>query len=134
MDGQRYKIDELLGEHGWELIEARKIDNDPWLIEMWLVKSVWSPTDCFAFFMFCSDEQIYAPNDKMPPATLSASLRKPDDWLAENASQFKLNEVFDDRAELFFGRGVEKNISQFFEDLAQLRQKYKDYYDRHPNQ
>jgi hypothetical protein len=128
MDGRRYKIKELLSEHGWELCEARKID-DCAIVEMWLVKSVWMPTDCFVFFTFETDPQDWVGSDAKPKAfRIVAKLKKPLDWMAESESQFEKNEKFDEKGYLYL-TNIEKNIPEFFKDLANLRQKFYNFYN-----
>ena len=56
MFAQQNKLKDLFPEYGWELVE-KQTPNDNWIIEVWLIKSLWSPTDCFVFISFNVDPQ-----------------------------------------------------------------------------
>jgi len=127
MVGEHNILKDLLGPNGWELVEARKLDHR-WYLEMWLIKSIRSPTDCFIFFTFETDPQMDEPTGRLPAYKITATLRKPVDWMAESDSQFDGNELFEDSTDLFLGRTVEKKIPAFFKDLANLRQKFYNFY------
>ena len=126
MDGQQRKLKEILDKHGWELVEARTIDHR-WYVAMWLIKSIWSPTDCFAFFTFETDPELYKPTGKLSAYKVLASLRKPVDWMAESESQFERNETFADKTNLFL-KNIDRDIPEFFKDLANMRQKFYNFY------
>lgn len=88
MFGQQNKLKELFSQNGWELVETREMD-DRWYVEMWLIKSTWSPTDCLIFFTFETDPELYKPTGRPTAYKIGATLKKPIDWLAESKSQFK---------------------------------------------
>jgi hypothetical protein len=130
MFGQQNKLKQLFDQHGWELVETRKLE-DLAVIELWLIKSTWSPTDCLVFLAFVIDPHDYhrkLQGEKTPASWIYASLKKPLDWMAESASEFEKNDVFEDGAYLYFGGSPEKKIPEFFNDLANLRQKFQSYY------
>ena len=131
MFGQQNNIKELFDRNGWELVETRKID-DVWVIEMWLIKSTWSPTDCFVFFSFQTDPQNwYLQREGAKPAVFKvvATLKKPVDWMAESVSEFEKNEVFNDSTGLYFSGHFKMQMTEFFKDLANLRQKFYNFYN-----
>lgn len=51
MFGEQNKLKELFDKYGWELVESQT-PNEWWIVEIWLIKSIWSPTDCRVFFEF----------------------------------------------------------------------------------
>jgi hypothetical protein len=128
MTGHHKKLVEVLKQNGWELVETRETDHR-WFVEMWLIRSHWSPIDCHIFFTFETDPQSYKPAGKLAAYNIVASLRKPADWLEDSKKQFEKNEPFDDRTYLFLGRNIEKKIPEFLNDLANLRQKFYNFYN-----
>lgn len=128
MEGQYYQLSQLLDKYGWELVETRTLDHR-WYVEQWLIKSTWSPTDCYVFLNFETDPQTYSTDAKPVADIIIASLQKPVYWMGETELQFEKNEPFDDRAYLNLGRNIEKHIPQFFKELANLRQRFYNFYN-----
>ena len=131
MFGQQNKLKEFFEQNGWELVETRKFD-DIAVIQMWLIKSTWSPRDCFVFLSFETDPQdwyLQRKGEKPRVARVVATLKKPLDWLAESASEFEKNDVFEDKAYLYFGGSAEKKIPDLGKDLAEMRQKFYNFYN-----
>lgn len=125
---QRRKLEESLAANGWEVVEVREIDHR-WFVELWLIKSLWSPTDCQIFFIFETDPQAYKPTGKLAAYNIPATLRKPADWLEDSKEQFEKNDPFDDRTYLFLGKNIEKRMPEFLNDLAGMRQKFYNFYN-----
>lgn len=84
MFGQQNKLKELFDKYGWELIESQ-IPTDWWIAEIWLIKSNWSPTDCYVFLSFRVDEQL---EDKTKRNfnvwAINMSLSQPLNWRIDN--------------------------------------------------
>ena len=128
MDGQFYQIRELSDKNGWELVEARTL-NHHWYVEQWLIRSTWSPNDCYVFFNFETDPMSFNRSEKPVAGILIASLQRPVYRMGESELQFEKNEVFEDRAYLNLGRRSEKQLPEFFKDLANMRQKFYNFYN-----
>ena len=128
MDSRYYQITNLLDKHGWELVEARTL-NHHWYVEQWLIRSTWSPTDCHVFLNFETDPQLPVVYEKPVAYVIIASLQKPVYWMGETEPEIAKNEPFDDRAYLYLGRNIERKIPEFFNDLANMRQKFYNFYN-----
>ena len=126
MFGEQNKLKELFGKYGWEFVESQ-IPNDDWIVELWLIKSVWSPTNCFVFLSFDVDPQWTDRAKKnFGVWAVTATLSQPYDWQAESDCVTELDFEIDlqNRAQITLGRRWEKYIPTFFEELADLRKKY----------
>lgn len=128
MFGEQNKLKELFDKYGWELIDSQS-PNVWWIEEIWLIKSIWSPTGCKVFLSFVVDGQW---TDRAKAAfgvdRIRASLNKPVDWMAE--SKFEFEEVMTDTNSsyiIYLGRRWERKIPEFFEELANLRLKYNNF-------
>jgi hypothetical protein len=121
MFGQQNKLKELFDKYGWELIETQ-ISNDWWIAEIWLIKSSWSPTDCYVFLSFRVDEEL---EDKTKRDfnvwSINISLQQPLNWRNDN---FDIDTIDDFYEEVSIKRNFEKRIIEFFEALARLRARY----------
>jgi hypothetical protein len=125
MFGQQNKLKELFGQYGWELVDSQT-PNVWWFVEIWRIKSIWSPTDCNIFLSFEVDPEW---TDRARAAfgvyRIVAALDKPVDWLAESETEFPEIEPHSDNcAYIYLGRGWEKRIPEFFNDLANLRGRF----------
>jgi len=129
MFGEQNKLKELFDKFGWELIETQNPNND-WIAELWLIKSIWSPTDCYIFLSFDVDPQWTDRTRKnFGVWAVTASLIQPYDWRKEDSNQvfepkFEENKQYE--AQITLGRRWERNIPKFFEELANLRSKYNN--------
>ncbi len=123
MFAQQNKLKELFPNYGWELVETQN-PNDDWEIEVWLIKSLWSPTDCFVFISFNVDPQWEDRNNKCEGFwDISVTLSQPDFW---NTDRFDFN-FQDDKVFNFFLRAhFEKNIPEIFDSLNNLRLRFKN--------
>jgi hypothetical protein len=119
---QRDKLIELLAENGWEIVETQKKDNH-WIVEQWLIKSIWSPTDCRIFLTFVIEPQL-TPGETSEIWGVSASVNRPVDWLADNPSEFDAEIESERRGWTRVGRHWEKDAPEFFDELANLRTKF----------
>jgi hypothetical protein len=121
MFGQQNKLKELFDKYGWELIETQ-IPSEWWVAEIWLVKSIWSPTDCYVFLSFRVDEQL---EDKTKRNfnvwSIKLSLNQPLNWRDDN---FDIDTSDDFYEEISIKRNFKKRITEFFEELAKLRARY----------
>ncbi len=88
MFGQQNKLKEVFNQYGWELVDSQN-PNVWWFEEIWLIKSIWSPIDCFVFLTFEVDPQwTDRTRAKFGVYRINANLRKPVDWLSDDKSQF----------------------------------------------
>lgn len=125
MFGQQNKLKELFPKYGWELTDTQT-PSVWWFVEIWLIKSVWTPTDCYVFLTFEVDPQwTDRARAKFGVNKIIANTKKPVDWPTDKDSQ--LNKIsFDEPIYLYLGRRWEKEISEFFEGLANFRKNYKN--------
>lgn len=123
MFGQQNKLKELFDQYGWELIETQ-IPTDWWIAEIWLIKSIWSPTDCYVFLSFNVDEQL---EDKTKRNfnvwEIKISLQQSLNWRDDN---FDIDTKDDFYEEVSIKRNFEKRITEFFDGLAKLRARYNN--------
>jgi len=127
MFGEQNKLKELFDKYGWELIDSQST-NVWWIEEIWLIKSIWSPTDCKVFLSFIVDEQW---TDRARTAfgvnRITASVSKPVNWMAESEFEFDKVELDTDGLDIIYlGRRWERSIPKFFEELANIRSKYNN--------
>ncbi|MDQ3798628.1 MAG: hypothetical protein M3384_04195 [Acidobacteriota bacterium] len=121
---QRDEFIELLAKHGWEIVETQKKD-DHWVVEQWLVKSIWSPTACRVFLTFEIEPQL-TPGKTSEIWGVRAGLNQPPDWAADNRAEF-VAEIEADKSGVGLtpvGRRSEKYLPAFFDELANLRTKF----------
>lgn len=115
------KISELLGSHGWEVVEKRDISY-LWVTEIWQIRSKWSPTDCIAYLSFEVDPHNDA-RDFENVGWMKASVPPPIDWYRDKDS-----DNLSDRPNVFtscpLGRRREKYLDSFFQDLAKIRNEW----------
>lgn len=123
MFAQQNKLKELFPEHGWELIETQTPD-DNWIIEVWLIKSFWTPADCHVFVTFNVDPQWEDRRRKRDGFwDLSLTLNQPDYW---NIDRFDTG-VRDDKVFSFFLKThFEKSIPEIIDSLNDLRIRFKN--------
>ena len=127
MFGEQNKLKELFDRYGWQLIDSQ-VSSVWWIVEIWLIKSIWSPTDCNVFLSFIVDEEW---TDRARAAygvnRITATINKPVDWMVESESEFnKFESDTDGSAEIYLGRRWERKIPEFFKELANLRSKYNN--------
>jgi hypothetical protein len=121
MFGQQNILKKTFDKYGWELVETQ-ISTDWWIAEIWLIKSTWSPTDCYVFLSFRVDEEL---EDKTKRNfnvwSIKLSLNQPLQWQNDN---FGIDTSDDFYEEILIKRNFEKRIIEFFEELAKLRARY----------
>jgi hypothetical protein len=123
MFGQQNKLKELFDKYGWELVETQ-IPTDWWIAEVWLIKSTWSPTDCYIFLSFQVDEQLEDKTKrKFNVWSIKMSLSQPLNWQNDNFN-IEFHDV--DYAQIPIKRKWETRIPEFFGELANLRSKYSN--------
>lgn len=125
MFAQRDKLIELLDKNGWKLVETKKLSNH-WIVEQWLIKSNWSPTDCHVFLTFEIDPQMTAAQTSKIWG-VRADLNRPADCFIEYSSEFetKIDSGSDSGVGLTrIGRRWEKYLPAFFDELEALRQEF----------
>ena len=106
-----------LREFGWELVEARTIA-ELWIGEIWLIKSIWSPTDCTVYLTFEIDGQA-GPRDVSQIWAVNASLSRPEDWLAEGGTEIERG---GSTGNLSIAK--EKHLDKLFDELENLRNRF----------
>lgn len=121
MISQETQISELLGVHGWTIVEKREI-RYLWVSEIWQVRSKWSPTDCIVYLSFEVDAQDNA-QDFENVGWMRASVQRPLDWFKEGASGDRLESV-SVNASCPIGRHHEKYRDEFFRDIAKIRDEW----------
>jgi hypothetical protein len=122
MFAQQNKLKELFGINGWELIETQK-PKDDWLVEIWLIKSNWSPTDCFAFIEFWVDDQWEEKANRLKGVnSIILSLQQPQIWQNDN---FDIKASDNESIRIYIKPNFEKYIPEIFEALNSLRLKFK---------
>ena len=123
MFAQQNKLKELFSEYGWELVETQT-PNDGWIAEVWLIKSIWTPIDCYVFISFVVDSQWEDRNNKKEGVRfVSLSLEQPDFWRNDN---FQIDLTDEERINVYIKPHFEKQISEMFESLNNLRLKFKN--------
>lgn len=123
MFGQQNKLKELFDKYGWELIETQ-IPNYNWIAEIWVIKSTWSPTDCYVFISFEVDaEWTDRARKKDGVWMIKLSLEQPQNWQNDTIN-------IDIKDEDYFQIGIkthfEKRISEIFDSLNYLRLKFNN--------
>ena len=123
MFAQQNKLKNLFPEYGWELVENQTPD-DNWIIEVWLIKSLWSPANCFVFISFNVDPQWEDRKNKSKGFwDISLTLSQPDYW---NTDRFDID-IQDDKVFNFFLKThFEKSIPEVFDSLNNLRLRFKN--------
>lgn len=123
MFAQQNKLKELFPQFGWELIETQT-PNDNWIIEVWLIKSTWTPTNCYVFISFDVDPHGQVRNRKRENFwDLNLTLNQPDYWNIDGLDAG----VRDDKVFSFFLRThFEKNIPEIIDSLNELRIRFKN--------
>lgn len=122
MFAQQNKLKEFFHEYGWELVENQK-PSDSWIIEVWLIKSLWSPTDCFVFISFNVDPQWEDRNNKSKGFwDVSLRLSQPDYW---NTDRFDIDVHDDEIFSTHLKTHFEKRIPELFDSLNELRLRFK---------
>jgi hypothetical protein len=122
MFAQGSKLIELLDHHGWELVQSYA-PADHWVIEQWLVKSTWSPTDCYVFLTFEIDPQMTR-RETSKIYSMTASLNKPLHCYVNVPPEFEKEIESEHSASARVGRHWEKDLPGFFDELANLRTKF----------
>ena len=123
MFGQQNKLKELFPEYGWELVEAQ-VPNYDWIAEIWLIKSVWTPTDCYVFISFDVDPQWEDRNNKNEGVrAINLSLQQPDFWRNDNV---QIDFVDEEKIPIYIKPQFEKSVSEIFDCLNNLRLKFKN--------
>lgn len=124
MFGQQNKLKELFDKHGWELIETQ-IPNYHWIAEIWLIKSIWSPTNCCVFISFEVDPEWTdraSRNDGV--WAIKISLEQPQNWqTGKIVIDVHDKENFQIPIKTHFEK---KRISEIFDTLDYLRLKFNN--------
>ena len=108
----------MLNQFGWELVEKRTIAN-LWIAEIWMLKSVWSPTGCSVYLTFEIDSECDS-RDVSRVWAAHPSLSRPYDWNTETVGSPEDGVV--KRGPVgSFGIRKEKHLSALFAELANLR-------------
>ena len=121
MFGQQNKLKELFDKHGWELIETQ-IPNYDWIAEIWVIKSTWSPTDCYVFISFEVDPQWEdRARKKAGVRAINLSLEQPQHWQND-----KINVDIQDEEyfQIYIKPNFEKRVPEIFDSLNYLRLKF----------
>ena len=123
MFGQQNKLKELFDKYGWELIETQ-IRNNDWIAEIWVIKSTWSPTDCYVFISFEVDPQ-WEDRGRMKAGVwaINLSLEQPQNWQNDNINIGILDEEI---YQIPIRTHFEKRIPEIFDSLNYLRLKFNN--------
>lgn len=117
MFAQQNKLRELFPKYGWELVETQ-IPNYDWIAEIWLIKSIWTPTDCFAFISFEVDPMGEDRNNKMKGVwAINLSMEQPYYWQDDETHSISNSENFQFGIRTHF----EESIPEIFDSLNNLR-------------
>lgn len=121
MFGQQNKLKELFDKYGWELVETQ-IRNNDWIAEIWIIKSTWSPTDCYVFISFEVDPQ-WEDRARMKAGVwaINLSLEQPQNWQNDNINIGILDEEI---YQIPIRTHFEKRIPEIFDSLNYLRLKF----------
>jgi hypothetical protein len=128
MFGQQYKLKELFEKHGWELVETW-IPEEFWVAEIWILKSAWSTTECFAAMNYVVDPQWIDKNNKqlgVPSVAVSLTQSHYLKYELQIEADAKFEFHSDAFIEIYIRPNLEKNIPKIFEELANLRQKFNN--------
>ncbi|HXG84660.1 MAG TPA: hypothetical protein VNI84_11590 [Pyrinomonadaceae bacterium] len=88
MFGEQNKLKELFDRYGWQLIDSQ-VSSVWWIVEIWLIKSIWSPTECNVFLSFIVDEEWFDRATAISNVNrIIATVNKPVDWITESDSEF----------------------------------------------
>lgn len=130
MFAQQNKLKELFGQYGWELLEIQK-PKDDWLVEIWCIKSNWSPTDCHAFIEFWVDDQWWEKANRLKGVnSITLSLYQPRDWQNDN---FEIKTSDDESIKIYIKPNFEKYIPEIFDTLLNLRSRYNELKNKDGN-
>jgi hypothetical protein len=127
MFAQQNILKKTFDKYGWELVE-NQIPDDRWTAEIWLIKSIWSPINCYAFLSFVVDPHFHNISRLQNTATrnenvwsIGISSMQPPTWRNDD---FDIDASDDFYEEIFINRKWEKRVPEFFEALAKLRARY----------
>ena len=123
MFGQQNILKELFSKYGWKLVETQ-VPNDDWIAEVWLIKSVWTPIDCYVFISYEVDPQWEDRNRKKEGVwAINIMLEQPDYWNNDRIDIIvQDNEIFTIHIKPKF----EKRISEVFDILKNLRSRFNN--------
>ncbi len=123
MFGQQNKLKELFDKYGWELMETQ-IPTDWWIAEIWLIKSTWSPTDCYIFLAFLVDDQLQDKTQRnFAVWVVTVSLKQPHSWRNDKINIDMQDEEY---FEIPIKTKFEKRIPEIFDSLNYLRLKFNN--------
>ncbi len=123
MFGQQNKLKELFDRYGWELIETQ-IPNYDWIAEIWIIKSTWSPTDCYVFISFEVDaEWEDRAGKKDGVASINLSLEQPQNWQNDNIN---IDIQDEENFQIYIRTKFEQRIPEIFDALNYLRLKFNN--------
>ncbi len=123
MFAQQNIVKALLPERGWEVVETQR-PNDDWIIEVWLIKSIWTPTGCYVFITFDVDPQREDRNRKSDGYWgMNLTLNQPDYW---NIDKFDVGVRDDEFFSIFLRTHFEKSIPEIIDSLNKLRLRFKN--------
>jgi len=121
MFGQQNKLKALFGKYGWNLVESQ-IPLNFWVAEIWLLKSVWTPTDCYVFIEFEVDPMCEERKNKEQHVwAINISLKQPQDWRNDSNAIQSLN---NEKDQITIRTHFETRLSEIFDSLNNFRLKY----------
>lgn len=121
MFGQQNKLKELFGKYGWELVESQ-VPVNFWVAEIWLLKSLWSPTDCYVFIEFEVDPMCEERKNKEQHVwAINISLKPPQDW-QNNSNDIQSSD--NEKDQITISTHFETRLSEIFDSLNNFRLKY----------
>ena len=104
---QQRKIEDRLGDFGWEIVHKEMDTGEWWADEVWTLRSVWSPRDIVIRLAFLVDPQWDGPRKKGQGVWAVNAYRIEPDRLAKPS--------------LSLGRGWEKALAEFLNRLDDFR-------------
>lgn len=122
MFGQQNKLKNLFSENGWAFVESQ-IPNNFWVAEIWLLKSIWSPIDLYAFIEFEVDPMCENRKNKEQQVwAINISMKPPKDWQSDS---YDIQTLDNKVRQITIRTHFEKRISEIFDCLNNLRLKSK---------
>lgn len=126
MIAQQNKLQNLFSKHGWKVLE-KQIPGNFRVAEFWLLKSLWSPIDCYIFIEFEVDPQCEVRVEKEKNVwAINISLKQPQDWQNDN---FDIKVSDEEFINIHIKPNFEKRIPEIFEAMKNLRLKFNNLTD-----
>ena len=130
MFAQQNQLKEIFQQNGWELVKVIQ-PTDNWIADFWIIKSLWSPTDCKVYVLFLVDPQygnignLSKEEAKLNVWEVLFSLKNPTEL---GYLEFLIE---DERFSALIKSQWEKQIPEIIEGLEKLRNNFKKTF--HPN-